>query len=53
MKRIKAFLLGLYECRDDIGMTYDDDPHSPLSRAYDAGRVMGLRLLGREQEDAQ
>jgi hypothetical protein len=42
--RIAAFLLGVLECRDDSGMTYDNDPWSPRSVAYDRGRTLGERL---------
>jgi len=43
---IRVFLLGLSECRGDVGMTYDDDAESPRSRAYDHGRSLGCWLLG-------
>lgn len=45
---IRAFLLGFREGRGDVGMTYDDDPESPRSRAYDRGRTLFRRVtLGR------
>lgn len=45
---LRAFLLGFCEGRGDAGMTYDNDPESPRSRAYDHGRTMFRRLtLGR------
>lgn len=42
---LQAFLLGLWECRGDVGLTFDDSPDSPRSRAYDRGRSLGQRLL--------
>jgi hypothetical protein len=45
---LKAFLLGLWECRGSLGMTYDDDAESPRSRAYDRGRALGCWFLGIE-----
>lgn len=44
---IRAFVLGFRECAEAWGMTYDDDPDSPRSRAYDHGRTWGERLTGR------
>lgn len=41
---IRVFLLGLRECAGEVGMTYDDDPNSPRSRAYDTGRTFGRWL---------
>jgi hypothetical protein len=38
--RVGAFLLGWIERRDDMGITWDDDPDSPRSRAYDTGRYL-------------
>ena len=35
---IRAFLLGFYEGAGDVGITFDDNPESPSSRAYDYGR---------------
>jgi len=35
-----AYGLGYEEGLGDVGMTYDDDPDSPLSRCYDAGRTV-------------
>jgi hypothetical protein len=35
---LSAFILGWAEGLGDMGMTYDDDPESPRSRAYDTGR---------------
>lgn len=45
MKRLKAFLLGLRESSGTVGMTYDDDPNSPRSKAYDYGRTVGRYIL--------
>ena len=39
------FVLGWREAMSSDGMTYDNDPWSPRSLAYDAGR--DLRRLGR------
>lgn len=36
-----AFVLGLAESAGDVGVTYDDDPESPRSVAYDLGRGLG------------
>lgn len=33
-------LLGFREGAGDLGMTYDDDPESPRSVAYDVGRTI-------------
>lgn len=44
---VSAFILGFREGRGDMGMTYDNDPESPRSRAYDWGR--SLRRGGRCQ----
>lgn len=33
--------LGVAEAHSAFGMTYDDDPESPRSRAYDLGRNYG------------
>lgn len=38
------FLRGFAEAQGAAGMTYDDDPHSPRSVAYDAGRSLGCEL---------
>lgn len=48
MERVRIFFLGLRECRGNFGMTYDNDPESPRSRAYDRGRYLGHWLLGIE-----
>ena len=34
-----ALPLGYLERRDSFGLTFDDDPGSPRSRAYDRGRL--------------
>lgn len=44
--RVRCFLLGVVEARSSFGMTFDDDPWSPRSRAYDRGRALGARLSG-------
>ena len=44
---ISAFILGFREGAGDWGMTYDDDPDSPRSVAYDNGR--SLRRGGRSK----
>lgn len=38
------FMLGLLEWNLGIGMTYDDDPESNRSQAYDLGRTLGGAL---------
>jgi hypothetical protein len=45
LKLLRAFFLGLRECRGDVGMTYDNDAESPRSRAYDKGRALGCWAL--------
>lgn len=45
LRHPRIFVLGFSEGRGDLGMTYDDDPSSPRSEAYDAGR--DLRRWGR------
>lgn len=41
---VKAFILGFREAGSDLGMTYDDDPESSRSVAYDHGRNLGERF---------
>lgn len=41
----RIFALGWSEAKSSNGCTYDNDPGSPRSMAYDVGR--DLRLLGR------
>jgi hypothetical protein len=36
----RVALLGYREGLDSMGMTYDDDPESPRSTAYDVGRTL-------------
>lgn len=48
LRLVSAFALGLDEAADDVGMTYDDDPDSLRSRAYDFGRTIGRERLGIE-----
>lgn len=38
------FELGFDEGLDGMGMTYDDDPTSPRSTAYDLGRSLRLGI---------
>ena len=42
---IQPFILGAREAGGGVGMTYDDDPESPRSRAYDEGRNLGQTVL--------
>lgn len=42
---ITAFIAGFRQAHETYGMTYDNDPESPRSRAYDHGRNWGERLL--------
>ena len=46
-----AFALGLKEVRrdKDASITYDGDPKSPRSMAYDAGRNVGEALLKEDE----
>lgn len=41
-------LLGFREGLGGVGMTYDDDPDSPRSVAYDEGRWLRQELAGWE-----
>ena len=41
--RLTAFIKGFLEAKGDAGLTYDDDPTSPRSEAYDRGRNLGQR----------
>lgn len=41
-------ILGFREGDGDVGMTYDDDPDSPKSVAYDTGRAIRRKLLNME-----
>lgn len=43
LRHLPEFLLGFREGKGTIGMTYDDDPESPRSRAYDLGRTIRRR----------
>lgn len=38
---IGAYLLGRFERGGGVGITFDNDPWSPRSRAYDRGRGRG------------
>lgn len=38
---LEPFILGVREAGLSTGITYDDDPESPRSRAYDRGRNLG------------
>jgi hypothetical protein len=41
---LRAWWLGLIECKSDFGLTWDHD--QGLNEAYDRGRDLGRRLLG-------
>lgn len=41
-ERYHIWQQGYDECHSDFGMTWDDDPESPRSQAYDEGRAAGL-----------
>lgn len=41
--KFKAWLLGLHDCKGDLGMTYNS---CELNEAYDSGRALGRHLLG-------
>ena len=45
----KIYQLGYREGLGDVGMTYDNDPESERSRAYDRGRT--ARRVGAGLED--
>ena len=50
---VRAFILGVMERGSSFGMTYDKDPCSPRSVAYDNGRnfgefISGLRERGKK-----
>jgi hypothetical protein len=40
MKVFRVWLLGFREGLGDMGLTFDDDPSSRLSVAYDRGRSL-------------
>ena len=42
-----AFAKGLKESNSSFGMTYDNDPESIRSRAYDYGKTFGDLIRGR------
>lgn len=42
---------GAREFRDGSGMTYDDDPTSPRSEAYDSGREIAHIVTLRRYDD--
>ena len=44
MSILRAFILGFREGTGNVGMTYDDDPWSPRSRAYDYGRYLRQKV---------
>lgn len=50
----EEFMLGYEESEDAFGMTYDDDPMSDRSMAYDFGRSVGENVSkvteGREED---
>jgi hypothetical protein len=48
-----AFQMGYEDGAGDMGMTFDDDPESPRSRAYDLGRTMRRSLEGMDEPQAQ
>ncbi len=48
----QAYALGFKEADSDMGMTYDNDPGSPRSVAYDKGREAGMKALGRLEPQA-
>lgn len=41
IKLIRPYFLGVKEARSGFGLTYDGDPESARSRAYDHGRNLG------------
>lgn len=43
-------LLGVKEFKSSVGMTYDNDPTSPRSGAYDSGRELAHMITGRRHE---
>jgi hypothetical protein len=45
---VNAYQLGYEEGLSDFGMTFDDNPDSTQSRAYDAGRTVRRVLEGWE-----
>ena len=46
---IEAYNLGAAECDSSFGRTYDDDPGSDLSTAYDLGRTHGETAAERDR----
>ena len=47
----KAFLLGIREFRSSCGRTYENNPHSPRSIAYDHGREIAHRATFRHWDN--
>lgn len=47
-REVEAFVLGIKEAHSGCGMTYDDDPLSPCSVAYDEGRNVGENVVCEE-----
>lgn len=47
----EEFKLGITEAHLSTGVTYDGDPESPRSIAYDLGRVMGEAVSALEYCD--
>ena len=47
LRTVRAFMQGFRECGEAWGLTFDDDPDAPLSRAYDHGRTWGERVTQR------
>lgn len=45
-------LLGAREFRSSCGMTYDNDPTSPRSEAYDSGRELAHAVTLRRYDSA-
>lgn len=47
----KIYQMGYREGLGDVGMTYDNDPESERSRAYDKGRTARRVSAGLEDKD--
>ena len=48
-ENLRIFELGLKEHNSDIAVTYDNDPFSDKSVAYDLGRALGEALFGNKE----
>ena len=50
LRHPRIALVGAREFKSGIGMTYDNDPTSPRSEAYDSGRELAHIITRRRYE---